>query len=188
MANELKTTKFGNGTQATTMNTSDRLVFGDGTGKEYWINKDDFAAMILPLLAVVTPSANGLVGPKAARHQLSSMGTGQSRIIAKIPKIGGSIAIELTISAPTVLSSKLFLSALYYNNNFTAILKQLVAGGVGTPNDNSFKVNYLDDGSYINIYLTRAGVTLTIDVLYHTQTLPFEIVTTPSGTTEIPIS
>ena len=152
------------------------------------LNNASIAEAIRGKMNVVTPTDKGLVNPKIARHQLSSVPTGQSMLISKIPNTGGSIAMELTISAPSVISSKLFLSALYYNNNFTAILKQLVAGGVGTPNDNSFKVNYLDDGSYINIYLTRAGVILTIDVLYHTQTLSLETVATPSGVTQIPIS
>ncbi len=188
MSDELETTKLGSGEKITTLDANKRSLFADENGKQYYMIPVDEAMALMALMPVVNPTAKGLVDPNAARHQLSSTGTAQSRIIAKIPKIGGSIAIELTISAPTVLSSKLFLSALYYNNSFTAILKQLVAGGVGTVNDKSFKVHYLDDGSYINIYLTRAGVILTIDVLYHTQTLPFEIVTTPSGTTEIPIS
>ncbi len=61
MADEQKVTKFGAGEQVTTLNADDRIPIGDGTGKQFYIKKADFAKVVLELLPTVTVTDKGLM-------------------------------------------------------------------------------------------------------------------------------
>ena len=165
---------------ATLNNNIDRVLIIREDGSQQWMTPRAAAIALQNLMNIVTINAKGLVNPNIGKYQLSSIGTGKSYLIAKIPKSGGSIAVEIIVSAPTILSSKLYLTCRVYSSGISTLLKQIISGGAGTAADSSFKAYYTSDNEFYYIYMQRTGVVLTVDAQYSSTGLLLTTVDAPN--------
>ena len=155
MANEITTTKFGCGQQATAMNADDRLVFGDGTGKEYWIKKADFAAVILPLLSEATITEKGLLSASRMKNELvfrSPVNNSKAIKIATITPPIGYYSDSIAVLYNGLFATSFFIIAITVN--VSTLTVKVITCGKDISNSRGVNVIVEKNGNVYDIYVT----------------------------------
>ena len=108
-----------------------------------------------------TVSQAGLVNPVFGKFQTTSTG---GVLLARIAKTGGAFSAKIYVSAPSLLGGELFLAVAV--SSAGVVTSKLITKESGVGIDASLVASYVTSGDYVELYITRGCVMLTVDVIY----------------------